>query len=68
MKLTPDMTQEQIRRILLDAAHDPLGPDGAHHMASVAAQAARAIQSVLKEPLLPFSEEPEVAGAARRAP
>jgi hypothetical protein len=66
MKLTPHMTQEQIGRILLQAAHDPLGPGGAHHMASVAAQAARAIHAVLKEPLLPFSEEPEVAGGAAR--
>jgi hypothetical protein len=66
MKLTPQMTQGQISKALLKAAHDPLGPDGAEHMTSVAAQAARAIHAVLKEPLLPFSEEPEVAGGASR--
>lgn len=68
MKLTPDMTQAELRAALLQAAQDPLGPEGAHHMASVAAQAARAIHAVLQAPLLPFGEEPEVAGQARRAP
>ncbi|MDB5413587.1 MAG: hypothetical protein JWR10_1922 [Rubritepida sp.] len=62
MKMTPHMSRDEIQQALLDAAHNPLGEGGRHHMVSVAAQAARAIHSVLKEPLMPFSEEPEVAG------